>query len=407
MKYQFTQKALDRKQELIKEFERQVKASLKERKRLYKICVDEVPLFEQLLEIDTEKEPHKDLSQESWEVVYISHGWVKEESINKKQNTKNKRKREFEKKDRPPWETLLQSLEKFEYEKKNPHFINPNGDKRALYIEDMDNIDNWQRMDSRTRTSERLLKVFKEASFDLSLLDRHQTLYQHEGFLILLGLCPNIEKKYIWQWDMNSTYFRDEDGVIEKGGLGESGRDYDEWKWVEREFKTKKRTLGREEQRYMTEEQRYNHISIPIEINKEQFIGWAKELGYIKENTVLRDVEEAPFKVDFAKMLYDQLLEKECINGEFEGRWTWLKETGAYSYLVRMLHVNILPIDWHTENGKSRIKWTNLQHYIHVDYKGHPRDYKTTSEDTVIEEVVTHLLEVYNKTDRKHLDYPS
>ena len=59
MKYQFTQKALDRKQELIKEFERQVKASLKERKRLYKICVDEVPLFEQLLEIDTEKEPHK------------------------------------------------------------------------------------------------------------------------------------------------------------------------------------------------------------------------------------------------------------------------------------------------------------------------------------------------------------
>ena len=81
MKYQFTQKAKDRKQELIKEFEAQVKASRKERKRLHKICVDEVPLFEQLLELDTELEPHKDLTQESWEVVYISHGWVKEDLI--------------------------------------------------------------------------------------------------------------------------------------------------------------------------------------------------------------------------------------------------------------------------------------------------------------------------------------
>ena len=76
MKYQFTQKAKDRKQELIKEFERQVKVSRKEKKRLHKICVDEVPLFEKLLELDTELEPHKDLSQESWEVIYISHGWV-------------------------------------------------------------------------------------------------------------------------------------------------------------------------------------------------------------------------------------------------------------------------------------------------------------------------------------------
>jgi len=398
MKYQFTQKAKDRKQELIKEFERQVKASRKERKRLHKICVDEVPLFEKLLELDTELEPHKDLSQESWEVVYISHGWVREKFIGLDP-------REFEKDDMPVWGTLLQRMEKFEHEKKNPYFINPKGDKRALYIEDMDNIDNWQSMDRRTSTSERLLKVFKEASFDLSLLDRHQTLYQHEGYYILLGLCPDIEKRYIVQWDMNATYFRNEDGVIEKGGLGESGRDYDEWKWVEREFKTKKRTLGQEEKRHMTEEQRHNHISVPIEINKEQFIEWAKGLGYIKENTALRDVEEAPFKVEFSKMLYDQLIEKGCINGDFEGKWIWRKETGAYSHLVRMLHANQIPTEYHTENSSSRIKWKNLNHYIDVEYDGHPKDYKTTSQDAVIEEVVTFLLEDYNNTDRRYLKY--
>jgi len=173
MKYQFTQKAKDRKQELIKEFERQVKASLKERKRLYKICIDEVPLFEELLEIDIEKEPHLELSRESWEVIYISHGWVKEELVINDP-------REFEKDDIPPFTTLSKRLRDFEHKKKNPHFINPKGDKRALYIEDMYNVDNWKRMDRRTRTSERLLKLFKEASFDLSLLDRHQTLYQHE-----------------------------------------------------------------------------------------------------------------------------------------------------------------------------------------------------------------------------------
>jgi hypothetical protein len=400
MKYQFTQKAKDRKQELIKEFEAQVKASRKERKRLHKICVDEVPLFEKLLELDTELEPHKDLSQESWEVVYISHGWVKEDLIIEDP-------REFEKDDMPSFTTLAERLRDFDNKKRNRHFVNPKGDKRALYIEDMDNIDNWKRMKWRMETSERLLKVFKEASFDLSLLDRHQTLYHHEGFLILLGLCPNIEKKYIAQWDMNSTYFRDKDGVIEKGGLGESARDYDEWKWVEREFKTKKRTLGIEEQRHMTEEQRYNHISVPIEINKEQFIEWAKGLGYIKENTALRDVEEAPFKVEFSKMLYDQLIEKGCINGDFEGRWIWRKEIGAYSYLVRMLHVNTIPTEYHTENSSSRIKWKNLEHYIDIEYDGHPKDYKTTSQEAVIDEVVTYLLEVYNKTDRKHLDYPS
>ena len=328
-----------------------------------------------MLEIDIEKEPHLELSRESWEIIYIGHGWVKEDGLT---NTKLK----------------------------NPHFINPKGNKRTLYIEDMDNIDNWKRMDLRTRTSETLLKLFKEASFDLSLLDRHKTLYQHEGFLILLGLCPNIETKYIWQWDLNATFFRNENGVIEKGGLGESGRDYDEWNWVEREFKTKKRPLGMEERRYMTEEQHYNHICVPIEINKEQFIEWAKGLGYIKESTALRDVEESPFKVEFSKMLYDQLIEKECINGDFEGKWIWRKEIGAYSYLVRMLHANQIPIDYHTSKAKKQIRWTNLQHYIHVDYSGHPKDYKTTSEEADIEEVVTHLLEGYNNTDRRYLKYP-
>ena len=103
MKYQFTQKAKDRKQELIKEFERQVKVSRKEKKRLHKICVDEVPLFEKLLELDTELEPHKDLSQESWEVIYISHGWVKEELVFHDP-------REFEKDDMPPFTTLSKIL---------------------------------------------------------------------------------------------------------------------------------------------------------------------------------------------------------------------------------------------------------------------------------------------------------
>jgi len=401
MKYQFTQKAKDRKQELIKEFERQVKASLKERKRLHKICIDEVPLFEELLELDIEKEPHLELSRESWEVIYISHGWVKEELVINDP-------REFEKDDIPPFTTLSKRLRDFEHKKKNPHFINPKGDKRALYIEDMYNIDNWKSMDSRTRTSERLLKLFKEASFDLSLLDRHQTLYQHEGFFILLGLCPDdIEKKCIFQWEINATNFKDENGVLEKGGLGESGRDYDEWKWVEREFKTKKRPLSSQERSNMSENDLHNHIVVPIDIDKEQFIGWAKGLGYIKENTALRDVSKAPFKVEFAKMLYDQLLEKKCINGDLEGKWIWLKETGAYSHLVRMLHVNTIPTEYHTEESSNQIKWANLEHYIHVNYKGHPKDYKTTRQDAVIEEVVTYLLEGYNKTDRKHLDYPS
>ncbi|MDG1166357.1 MAG: hypothetical protein P8I88_03395 [Candidatus Thioglobus sp.] len=399
MKYQFTQKAKDRKQELIKEFEAQVKASRKERKRLHKICVDEVPLFEQLLELDTELEPHKDLTQESWEVVYISHGWVKEDLIIKDP-------REFENDDMPSFTSLAERLRDFEHKKKNPHFINPKKDKRALYIEDIYNIDNWQRMDRRTSTSERLLKVFKEASFDLSLLDRHQTLYQHEGFYILLGLCPDIEKRYIAQWDMNATNFKDEDGFIEKGGLGESGRDYDEWKWVEREFKTKKRQLSRQERSNMSENELHNHIVVPIDIDKEQFIGWAKGLGYIKENTALRDVEEAPFKAEFSKMLYDQLIEKDCINGDLEGKWIWLKETGAYSHLVRMLHVNTIPTEYHTEESSNQIKWANLEHYIHVDYKGHPKDYRTTRQDAVIEEVVTYLLEGYNNTDRRHLKYP-
>mgnify|MGYP001458865611 CR=1 FL=1 len=395
MKYQLTQKAKDRKQEIIKEFETQVKVSREKRDKLHKKCIDEVPLLEQLLELDIEKEPHMELSKESWEVIYISNGWVKEEPW-----WLDSTKKQIEKGKQTP-ETLVKRLREFDDYEKNSHFVK--GDKRALYSQDVDNIDNWQSMKQRTRTSERLLKLFKEASFDLSLLDRHKTIYQHEGFLILLGICPSeIDKKYVIQWELNSTWFKNEDG-----DLGKGSRDYEEWEWVEREFKTKKRPLSSQERSNMSENELHNHIVVPIDIDKEQFIGWAKGLGYIKENTALRDVSKAPFKVEFAKMLYDQLLEKKCINGDLEGKWIWLKETGAYSYLVRMLHFNILPIDWHTENGKKQIKWTNLQHYIHVDYKGHPRDYKTTNEEAVIEEVVTHLLEVYNKTDRKHLKYES
>jgi hypothetical protein len=34
------------------------------------------------------------------------------------------------------------------------------------------------------------------------------------------------------------------------------------------------------------------------------------------------------------------------------------------------------------------------------------KDYRTTSEEAVIEEVVIHLLEGYNKEDRRYLKYP-
>ena len=42
---------------------------------------------------------------------------------------------------------------------------------------------------------------------------------------------------------------------------------------------------------------------------------------------------------------------------------------------------------------------------IDVEYDGHPKDYKTTSQEAVIEEVVTFLLEDYNNTDRRYLKY--
>ena len=71
-----------------------------------------------------------------------------------------------------------------------------------------------------------------------------------------------------------------------------------------------------------------------------------------------------------------------------------------------MLHVNTIPTEYHTEESSNQIKWANLEHYIHVDYKGHPKDYRTTRQDAVIEEVVTYLLEGYNNTDRRHLKYP-
>jgi hypothetical protein len=392
MKYQFTQKAKDRKQEIIKEFETQVKVSREKRDKLHKKCIDEVPLLEQLLELDIEKEPHMELSKESWEVIYISNGWVKEEPW-----WLDSTKKQIEKGKQTP-ETLVKRLREFDDYEKNSHFVK--GDKRALYSQDVDNIDNWQSMKQRTRTSERLLKLFKEASFDLSLLDRHKTIYQHEGFLILLGICPSeIDKKYVIQWELNSTWFKNEDG-----DLGKGSRDYEEWEWVEREFKTKKEKLFPYERKKMSDKERREYVK-PIEIDKQQFIEWVKQLGYIEKNTLLRDSSKAPFKEDFAKMLYDELIAHNLITGEFKGRWAWVKETGAYSFLVRMLHKNSIPMNYHLDYPSKNIKWDNLKHYINVSYKGHPRDYKTTSMESAVEEVVTKLLTEYNNTPKEQIKY--
>ena len=58
----------------------------------------------------------------------------------------------------------------------------------------------WQ---SSQKSWEERLNLIRDASFDLKILTKFDTIYFHEAFLILLGISPdNMDRKLFFRWLM-------------------------------------------------------------------------------------------------------------------------------------------------------------------------------------------------------------
>ena len=83
MQYQFPIKSRDkRKKDSILQLEKMIQVKREIRDRLYKKCVNEVPLFQKLLEINLEEEPYQEISFKSWRAIYMKHGWTPKIKVN-------------------------------------------------------------------------------------------------------------------------------------------------------------------------------------------------------------------------------------------------------------------------------------------------------------------------------------
>jgi len=392
MQYQFPIKSRDkRKKDSILQLEKMIQVKREIRDRLYKKCVDEVPLFQKLLEINLDEEPYREISFKSWRAIYMKHGWTPKIKVNLNEL--------FQKR------SLLDFDQEENYDPKKTYC--EKDDRKAYFQEDLSHIGNWVLWRS-DGPMQRILKLFQDARFDLSLLDRQKTIYTHEAFLISLGISPhNIDfgKFAPWFFDDLSKY---EEQPESKGrGLKGSYYDYDEWKTIQRRFKTKKRKLRTHEYRAMSEAERHES-SKHIEIDKHDFIQWAMEQGYIEEanKEYQRNESKAPFEREFSELLYKELKDKQLISGEFSEKWQWQTKSNSLNYFIRLLWINTLPREWYARhpNQSNGPEWDleeGVMHYFFYKEQTkirlqRPKAQAQVDKEVEIENVVNTLLTQVN-----------
>ena len=136
------------------------------------------------------------------------------------------------------------------------------------------------------------IKNFKEASFNLSLLERYTEIYDYEALLILMGISPSdIHPVDMHIWRMSTEWFNNKYcHEIEEKNIKVSYQDFDEWRWIQREFKIQKKrpirklkdlagltfTLDIEDIEVAQESMFQRNI---YSINTQEFINWALKLG--------------------------------------------------------------------------------------------------------------------------------
>jgi hypothetical protein len=397
MKYQFTQKAKDKKKETIQKLEKHLDAThwlFHEREQL---CQDEVHLLEPLLEIQDEiktlfateiPSPHYSMElmtkyYEEWETIYIKHGWEKV-------------KPSFRPIRRPELENLWLPYKK--------------GEKIASYLTETSHISLMDMSKRCFKYSGWTLKLFKDASFSLNLLELHDTLYTHEAFLILIGISPDdIEYRQIVFWMTN--YNGDEEEYSETFYDA-----YPEWKTIERQFKNRIKGVvvaGRTEKWEGLKESENEQWIAPSEIDKQEFIRYVKDQGYIEEanKNHHRDVRKAPYDESFSKMLHKELLAKYLIrDGKHRHEWIWNTTVSngfnSFNYLGRLLALNMVPMKYWLPLDRNSVSWENLEHYI-AGVKNPKNQISMPNNARVIEDIVKKLMEGHDKrplTEYKDLD---
>jgi len=341
MKYQFTQQSQDNKKETILKLEKH----LDKRHRLFheseQLCQDEIQLLEPLLEIQDEIQtlfatetpsPYYSMElmtkgYEEWETIYIKHGWEKV-------------KPSFRPIRRPELENLWLPYKK--------------GEKIASYLNETLHINLKDTAKSCFKYSGWTLKLFKDASFNLKLLELHDTLYTHEAFLILIGISPDdIEYQQIVLWMTNYNGEEENSEIFYDV--------YPEWRAIERQFKNRIKGVvvtGRTEKWLGLKETENEKWITPSEIHTQEFIEWALRLGYIEEtkSKYHRNDSKAPFERKFSELLYKELKDKQLITGEFHEKWQWQTNWNSLNYFIRLLWNNSLPREWYSR-FPEQTKW--------------------------------------------------
>ncbi len=348
MKYQFTQKAKDKKKETIQKMEKHLDATHWLFHEHEQLCQDEVHLLEPLLEIQDEilplfepELPTQTISiklmtkyYEEWETIYIKHGWEKV---------------------KPSFRPM------FRAELENSWLPYKKGKKIASYLTETSHISRMNQAKSCFKQSGWTLKLFKDASFNLNLLELHDALYTHEAFLILRGISPDdIEYRQIVTWMVG--YNPDDEGET----FYEA---YPEWRAIERQFKNRIKGVvvtGRTEGWLGLKETENEQWITPSELDKQEFIEWALPLGYIepRQAEFYRDTKYSPYDESFSMLLYDELKKARLIEGEHNEEWRWKGADKSLHWLCVDLHRHEIPKSCHIDKVKDPV-WDDFEHYFY------------------------------------------
>jgi hypothetical protein len=375
MKYNFPHKnSKDTKERTVKLFEKYSEVATSIVERLAKQLIEDIPLHKELIATPIHH-PEICWTYEQWRDVYINNGWTEVEAYWKKQNS------------------LLDEYEEWNDFTKQTDlgtFTNSYPTDCSIYVD----YRWWQ---SSQKSWEERLNLIRDASFDLKILTKFDTIYFHEAFLILLGISPdNMDRKLFFRWLMEGMPSRLKDyPEMNEKDFKANYTDFPEWQDIKRKFKssTSKGELLRE-------------------IDTKDFIKWALDIGAIETNTTgYRDKRKAKYDESFSVMLHKLLLENKFImDCEHDEEWTWNKsvENGAnsFNYLGRMLAKNRVPMAYWLPIEQPQVRWKNLEHYI-VGVKN-PKNHNSIPKNEIeIEDVIKTLMVEHddrNLDEFKYLD---
>jgi|TARA_Y100000294_G_scaffold147606_1_gene143612 hypothetical protein len=362
------------KKRTVKLFENYSEVASSILERLAKQLIEDIPLHKELIATPIHH-PEICWTYEQWRDVYIKNGWTEVEAYWKKQNS------------------LLDEYEEWNDFTKQTDlgtFTNSYPIDCSIYIDFR-----WWEMSQKSW--EERLNLIKDATFDLKILTKFDTIYFHEAFLILLGISPdNMNRKLFFRWLLEGmpSRFKDYPEMNDKG-FKSNYTDFTEWQDIKRKFKstTSKGELLRE-------------------IDTKDFIKWALNSGVIEQNTShYRDGRKAPYDDSFSLILHKELLDNDLIKEcRHEDEWTWniqpTNGANSFNYLGKLLAKNRVPIMYWLPFRKHSVSWKNLQHYI-VGVKNPKNQTSAPSNAIVIEQIVQRLMEEHDNrplTEYKYLD---